>query len=122
MEVMREMWLGGIFGPFLLIMGFWMLLHKERLAKVQSSLKSTPACFHLLGVLQLLVGLTIVGTCRGCMMLPGLLISLLGWVLILRGILSLFFPNFIIKTLSFGRWVGVIPLVWGLLLCWFAFV
>lgn len=121
MGIMREIWLGSIFGPFLLIMGLWMLVHKERLAKIQSSLKSCPACFHIIGVIQLLVGLAIVDTCRGCMMFSGWLVMLLGWFFILRGILSLFLPGLIVKTMSWGRWVGIVPFVWGILLCWVAF-
>jgi hypothetical protein len=130
MGAIRELWLASIFGPFLIIMGLWMLLCKDRLAKVQASLKSTPACFNMLGVIQLLVGLAIVDTCRGCMLtpglfIPGLLIAILGWVCVIRGIVFLFFPTFITKMMaeypSWGRWLGVIRLIWGLALSFFAF-
>ena|SRR3972149_9918263 len=121
----KAIWLAQVFGPLLTIMGLWMLLYSENLIKVMTSIKNTPGCFYMMGLTNLLIGLAIVNMYNMWMWHPAVLISLLGWVLIIRGVLVLFIPQLIIKhTMTnhrFMRAFGLLPLVWGLALWWFGF-
>ena len=121
----KAIWLAGVFGPFFTIWGLWMLLYSENLIKVMTSIKSTPGAFYLMGMLNLLLGLFIVNMYNVWMWHPAVLVTLLGWVLLIRGVLALFVPQLLIKytmTSHKGmRAIGLIPLVWGLALWWFAF-
>jgi len=102
-----------------------MLLYSENLVKVMTSVKNTPGAFYLMGMLNLLLGLIIVNMYNVWMWHPAVLVTLLGWVLLIRGVLSLFVPQLIIKYTmtdhAVMRAIGLIPLVWGLALWWFAF-
>ena len=121
----NALWLASIFGPLLAIVGLWMLLYHENMMKVLNSIKSTPALFYMSGWMNLLIGLVIVSQYNVWTANLAVLITLLGWALIIRGILSLFIPQLLIKlTMGKPSWckmMGIIPFVWGLLLCWFAF-
>lgn len=123
--MLHAMWLGSVFGPFLVIHGLWMLFCRSALMKTETSVKGSPACFHMIGVIQLLVGLAIVNTCFiGPIEGVSLLVAILGWVLILRAILSFFLPKLVLKTLGNAKWnafAAVITLVWGIAICWRAF-
>ncbi|MES2345223.1 MAG: hypothetical protein V4494_04730 [Chlamydiota bacterium] len=114
-----------IFGPFLTIMGLWMLLYVDNLTKVMASIKSSPGCFYILGMLNLLIGLTVISRYNIWTADLSVLVTLLGWVMFIRGILVFFVPQFIIKTTMTKQktiqYTGIVPLVWGLLLSWLAF-
>ncbi len=114
-----------VFGPFLVILGLWMLLYSDNLAKIATSIKGSPACFHILGILQLLMGLILITQCNIWKVNGIIFVTLLGWVFLLRGILALFFPQVLIKLIARGKWTkfaGIVPLVWGIILYWVAVV
>ena len=121
----KAMWLAAVFGPLLTIMGLWMLLYSENLIKVMTSIKNTPGCFFMMGMINMLIGLVIVNMYNVWMWHPAVLVSLLGWVLLIRGILILYIPQLIIKYTMTNhmvmRAIGLIPLIWGLALWWFGF-
>lgn len=117
--------LAAIFGPFLTIMGLWMLLYIDNLTQVYSSVKNSPGCLYILGLINLLLGLVIINTYNEWQADLTLLVTLLGWVTLFRGLLFFFIPQLIVKTTALKKktlqYIGTIPLVWGLLLSWFAF-
>jgi hypothetical protein len=119
------MWVASVFGPYLVIVGLWMLLYSDNLLKVVNSVKNSPSCFYLWGTLNLLFGLTILNIYGRWTFELAFLVTLLGWVLLARGILSLFMPQLIVSSTmtkqSRIKKMGIIPLIWGLLLCWMAF-
>ena len=125
MGMQNALWLASIFGPMLVIMGLWMLLYNDNMVKIIASLKSTPACFYMLGMANLLIGLTIISQYNVWSWDAGFLVTLLGWILILRGILSLFVPQLLIKTTMSHtgnmKYMGLLPFIWGIALAWFAF-
>lgn len=122
--MMHAVWLGHIFGPFLVIHGLWMLLCRTAVMKTEASLKSSLASFHMGAVVRLLLGLVIVNACcMGPIEGLSLLLAVLGWVLILRAILALFLPKLILKTLGNPTWnvaTAVISIVWGAAIYWMA--
>lgn len=124
--MLHAMWLGGVVGPFLVIHALWMLICRSSFMKVESSVKNSPACFHIIGAVQLLVGLAIVKTCcMGPVEGAAVLVALLGWMLILRAVIAFFLPKMLLKTLGNAKWnatMAVILLVWGIAICWRLFV
>jgi hypothetical protein len=121
----NALWLASIFGPFLTIIGLWMLLFSENLMKVWTALKSSPVAFYFSGWVNLLIGLTILSQYDMWSWDGFVLVTILGWVLVIRGIMALFVPQMLVKCTmcnsNFMKIQGIIPLVWGLALCWLAF-
>ncbi len=120
------MMMAGIFGPFLVIMALWMLFYKANLMKVMTSLKTTPGILYVMGVINLLIGLTVLSQFHMWSMGGfSVLVTLLGWVVLLRGLAVFFMPQLLMGKKVTGstylKLKGIVMLVWGFLLCWFAF-
>jgi hypothetical protein len=120
------LWLAGIFGPFLAIVGFWMLIYGANFTKVMNSMKNTPGAFYLSALLNLLLGIAIVVQYNVWVWDPAILVTLLGWSMIVRAFFALFLPQLIIKWLMSDEMIlkiiGVIPFLWGLSLSWYAYL
>jgi hypothetical protein len=120
----NAIWLAAVFGPYLIIRGLWMLFYHENTGKIWTSIKNTPAVFHLGAVITLWLGLAVVNTYNIWMMNLTFFVTLLGWVMLVKGVFALFLPQVYFKTMmhsaSIRVW-GVIGIIWGLLLCWLAF-
>ncbi len=125
MELMQNaMWLASIFGPLLMIMGIWMLFYHDNMGKVCNSIKHTPGLIYTLSIFNLLIGLTILSQFNVWVMGLSFLVTLLGWVTLVRGLLALFVPQMWIKWSHDPSWMkikGIVPLIWGFGLCWLAF-
>ena len=119
------MWLASIFGPFLVILGLWMLLYCDQYTKVLSGIKSSAALFYTNSVFNLLIGFTVLSQYDlwGWNLL--VLITLLGWVMVIRGVMGLFVPQLLMDILmgkhGFAKIMGIIPLVWGVFLSYVGF-
>lgn len=119
----NSVWLAGIFGPLLAIVGLWRLIHSENLNKVITSVKTTPGLFYLMCFINLLIGLTVLNNYRMWSLSTATLITIYGWLMAIRGIIGFFMPQLIYKAIShrpFLKVWGIVPLVAGLLLCLFA--
>jgi len=118
----HAMMVAAIFGPFLFILGFWMLIYHENMMKVITSMKNTPAAFYLIGAINLFLGLVVVNEYNVWNWSAAVLVTLLGWVLIIRGLLCLFVPQSFVKPAvhnpAWCKMKGIIPLVWGVLMFW----
>ncbi len=53
------MWLASIFGPFLVILGLWMLLYCDQYTKVLNGIKGSAGLFYMNSVFNLLIGFTV---------------------------------------------------------------
>lgn len=119
------MWLASIFGPLLVILGLWKLLYSDALVKVLNSLKNSHGLMYYSSVLYLWVGFTVLSQFDLWGMNALVLVTLLGWVMVARGILGLFVPDMLIDMYlghkGFLKVCGLIPLVWGIVLCWVGF-
>ncbi len=117
--------MSGVFGPFMAIFGLWMLLYADNAIKVFSSIRATPAAFYMGGLINLLIGLTILRYSSLWMPTAFALLSLFGWVMLARGVLVLYMPQLIMKWMTLKqkgmRFLGFVLLVWGLALAWLAF-
>jgi|SRR3569832_377596 len=119
------MWLASIFGPFLVILGLWMLLYCDQYTKVLSGIKGSAGLFYTNSVFNLLIGFTVLSQYDlwGWNML--VLVTLLGWVMVVRGVMGLFVPQLLMDILmgkhGFAKILGIIPLVWGVFLSYVGF-
>ena len=117
--------IASVFGPFMVILGAWMLIRSAQLIKIWASFKAHPSSFFLMGIINLLLGVYLVSHYNFWYWSKSLLVTLLGWVLTIRGLIALFFPDFFIKHTmtqrALAKVIGWIPLIWGLILCWLAF-
>lgn len=118
-------WLASVFGPYLLILGVWGVFYYDHMTKVFSSIRSTPGVLYVLGSFNLWLGLVLVNSYNMWVMNWTFLVTLLGWVLLLHGAASLFFPQRVFQNKARGAKKmsirAVVSLVWGLALCLLAF-
>jgi len=119
------MYLSSVFGPFMTIIGAWMLLHPENFMMVWRGIKNSPSMLYHSSALNLLIGFLVLSQYDFWTWTPFIWVTLLGWVMIVRGLLGLFAPQLLMKIFlkhaKVTRFVGVIPLVWGLILSWIGF-
>lgn len=114
-----------IFGPLLTILGIWMLVYTDNVMKTYASIKGTPAVMYLRSVVNMILGLIIIRQYNVWMADASLIVTLLGWGLLIRGLITLFAPQMAIKIGMSDQKIlqirGIVPLIWGLLLLWIAF-
>ena len=108
-----------VFGPFLLIVGAWLFFNSDKLHKLWSY-KAVEGNFHVVGMINVLLGLFIITQYSVWAMNAAVFVTLLGWFLLVRGFLVLFFPKFLFELTmhsktAFKTW-GVILFVWGLII------
>ncbi len=117
--------LARVFGPLLGILGLWMLLYGDNVVKVMNATKSSPVALYTGAMINLLLGLIIINGFNVWEWNIYFFVTLLGWILFLRGVLGLFMPQLIVKIMmqkaSWMKTMGIIPFVWGLILTWTGF-
>ena|SRR3990167_2070278 len=117
--------IASVFGPLLIILGIWTIFHKENVRKVAESIIKVPAILYLGGIINLILGLIIINLHPFWRVNLAVLVTILGWVLFIRGLCDFFLPNLRIKMMRMehSMWIicGLISVVWGLGLCWLAF-
>lgn len=117
--------LASIFGPMLILTSLWTLLYKDNTKKVVDSLKKTPALIYFVGVFNLLLGVIFVTNYNYWYMSIEVLVTILGWFLLIRGLVLMFFPKTLdkmIKTFSNAYiFFSLVGIAWGIALSWFAF-
>ena len=116
------MMLARVFGPFLAILGLWMLLYGDNVVKILTSIKGSPSAQYCSAVFNLLIGLFIINAYNVWTWNIFFFVTLLGWAMFIRGVLALFMPQLIVQWfMSKSTWMktmGIIPFVWGLILTW----
>lgn len=118
--------LAAIFGPILLIIGVWTLLYQENVKKMSESIKKTPAILYIGGVINLIIGLTVINISPQWELQLTVLVTLFGWFCFLRGLVIFFLPNLMTKVSKAQTntfvFFGLLSVVWGLALCWLAYL
>lgn len=117
--------LARVFGPFLGILGLWMLLYGENVVKIMGAMKNSPVGLYTSGVFNLLIGLFIINMYNVWVWDIYFFVTLLGWALFLRGVFTFFMPQLMVKWFmtkaSWMKTMGILPFVWGLILTWLGF-
>ncbi len=116
------MMMARIFGPFLAIWGLWMLLYGDNVVKIMTSIKNSPAALYCNSIITMFLGIYMIANYNMWMSNIFFFVTLLGWVLFLRGLLGLFMPHLVVRLLmthtSWMKTMGIVPFVWGLILIW----
>ena len=124
--MLTHMAIASIFGPVLVISGIWTLLYQENVRKVAESLRKTPVQLYTAGILNLIVGLTLINSFNVWSFNLNILVTILGWVIFIRGLVIYFLPNAVLKMskVQESAYVlfGLISIIWGLALCWIGFM
>lgn len=118
------MLVASVFGPYQLIVGLWMLIHRRNCQKVCDSIRKTPAAIYVMGWTSLLLGLFIMYEYNYWIWNIALFVTLLGWAYFIRGLLILFVPQTYLKTETrehaYITTGGILRVIWGIALCWIA--
>lgn len=121
----NAMGMASIFGPFLVIVGIWMLFYHANMMKVITSVKTTPGVMYMMGVVNVLIGLTVLNQFNMWAWGLSLLVTIFGLVVLIRGLLGFFMPQFLVHKKvtaeSYLKIKGIVVLVWGFGMCWLAF-
>ncbi len=102
-----------------------MLLYCDQYTKVLNGIKGSAGLFYMNSVFNLLIGFTVLSQYDlwGWNLL--VLVTILGWVMVIRGIMGLFVPQLLIDIMmgkhGFSKVMGIIPLVWGVFLSYVGF-
>jgi hypothetical protein len=82
-----------LLGPVLLVAGIAMLVNRKELDAIAQELLRSPLLLLLLGIIDLAIGLAIVLTHNVWVADWRLIITLLGWLLIVRGAIRMLVPD-----------------------------
>lgn len=125
---MLELFIAKLFGLYLIIMGALVLLKKKSVMPAVMDIAKNRALTLVLGALELAAGLAIVLVFKEVSMSPTGLISLIGYMMIVEGIVYLALPVKQIQKMvrSFGnrQWFmasGVVAVLAGIYLAGFGF-
>ena len=118
--------IASIFGPFLVVLGVWVLFYHGNMSKVMTAVKNNPGTLYVMGVINLLIGLSVLTSFNVWTWAPTLMITLFGWVMTVRGLMAFFMPQFffnskLLSDVSNLKVRGIILLIWGILMCWLAY-
>jgi uncharacterized membrane protein HdeD (DUF308 family) len=101
MEV--SFFLARVLGVYLIIMALAVMVNKERYKAAYKELKRDTMEVHLMGMIILIFGLLIVSVHNIWTSWP-ILITVIGWGMLLKGMLALIAPNLLLK---FGKDMGI---------------
>lgn len=118
------LWLARILGPYYIIMGLWMFLRPDDVQKMWNSVKNTPPMIYFGAALQLLIGLTILSTYHGWTFGLPVIITIIGYLIVAKGIMALFVPEKLVtyseKLMAYPKALSSCALVIGALLTYLA--
>ncbi len=117
--------LARVIGPFMLIIGLWVLLRTDVAVRVWTATKTSAPVLFLGGVVNLLVGLTILSLYHMWTLTIPVLLTIVGYLMLLRGILVLFVPDSVVdvteRVTTVGKMLSLIPIIIGALLTYYGF-
>ncbi len=119
-----ELWLSRIFGPYFFVMGLWVLFRNDEAHRFWNAVKNTPPLMVFGGAFNLLIGFTILSTYRSWSFEIPILLTIIGYLQVLKGVLTLFVQEKTIaateRLIAFDRKLSILPIIIGLLLCFYA--
>ncbi len=126
--MMLTILLAKIFGLYMLIAGLAILMNRKHMVLAVIAIAKERASQLIGGLVALLLGLFIVNIHNDWSMLPAILVSLVGWASVVKGLVYLFLPEAVLTkymhTLSNRKWYmidGLAAVVIGLYLTGFGF-
>ncbi len=122
-----SIFLAKVIGVFLFLVSLAMLLHQARHKKLMSDFLADHSLLNFSGVIAIILGLLILGCHNVWVSDWPLLVTLIGWIVLLLGVWRIFFPDSYSKTMrdmmthtGYLIWSWVWLLI-GLFLIWVGF-
>jgi len=117
--------LAKIFGLYFLGAGLAFLLNPKRIAKIYQQIMENEAILFLGGILALLFGAFIVSVHNVWVMGWPVIITILGWMSLVKGVALLSYPRFaqffsfiLLRPNSFYSGMGILLTLFGLFFCY----
>lgn len=120
--------LAQIWGPILLAVGLGIFISRNYYLKIYRELEKNTLAVLVFGIASMAVGIAQIGIHNVWSTLPEIIISILGWGTLVKGIMFLIVPNFVDKAgdweakSSFVSVGGIFLIVVGAYLTWFAYL
>ena len=114
------MLLSKIFGPVLILAGLWFFFSKNHLTQVVESFKDETASFFMGGLVNLIIGFTVLTLYSDWGWRAETAVTVFGWLLIIRGLTVLYFPQeamqYTMKAVKHHRIIALVPLILGIIM------
>jgi len=95
--------LASIWGPAMLAIGLGMFINRDHYAKIYRELSREPFTLLVFGLAGITVGIVQISIHNVWETLPEMLISLFGWLLLIKGVTSTVMPALAERS---GRWIA----------------
>jgi hypothetical protein len=92
-----SIFLAQVIGSYLFLASLAMLIHQQRFKKVETDYLNNPTLITMTGGISLIVGLLIVVDHNIWVPDWPVLITLIGWIMLLQGLMRLFAPDAFVK-------------------------
>ncbi|MBU6323092.1 MAG: hypothetical protein KGI41_00820 [Patescibacteria group bacterium] len=115
-------------GPILFAVGIGVLVSKDYYLDVYRNLKNETLAVLTAGIIATAAGIVLVLNHNTWMTLPEMLVSLFGWIVLIKGLVLLVFPKAMERVganfakAGYMNACGVVVLVVGAYLTWFAYL
>ncbi|MFZ2315351.1 MAG: hypothetical protein WAW86_06820 [Gammaproteobacteria bacterium] len=124
----KSIFLGRVLGIYLIIISLSMLLQMQVFFERVNALIGNPALMFVVGFFTLILGVLVVVGHNVWRWDWRVLITIIGWLILLKGASIIFYPQFIdhatalfIQNMTVAYVVGGIDLLLGVVLCYFGF-
>lgn len=118
--------LANIFGLSIIAVSLSLLLYPKNIKKIFDSMQNEITLF-VTGIISFIIGITMVLTHNVWVYDWRIIVTILGWAILIKGIIRLFLPEFVIKMgkkMVNNQWIPsilVVEIILGCVLIYFGF-
>ena len=120
-----SIFLARLLGPALLVMGAGLLVNRDNSGALAREFLDSPALIYLAGLIALALGLALVLTHNVWEFRWPLIITILGWLSLIAGILRIVFPATVMRLgerlIATDGWAPVAGIIYLVLGAWLSF-
>lgn len=115
-------------GPTMMVFALGMFMNKKHFIKAMKSLDKEPLFIVITGAISMVVGLAIVLNHNVWSTAPEVIVSLIGWLSVVKGAWHVLFPDALVKFVKklanegFLNFDGLLALALGGYMSWWAFL
>lgn len=120
---MTTIFLANIIGWYFVIIGLYLVLKHDQLKPAVKELLKNPGVFFLMATVTLILGLLLVASHNIWVMGWPVIITLIAWITLIKGLIRLFFPSVVhniaknmLENAMLMKIMGLIVLIIGLFL------
>lgn len=122
------MMLAGVWGPAMVAMGLGIFISRNHYIRVYREIEREPMAVLVFGIAAVVLGMWQINVHDVWDTFPEMLVSLLGWALLLKGLAAMIMPkwldrggNWVVSNQQMLSFVGGAVLLLGVYLTWFAY-